>query len=47
MLVDIREEKENKFHIRWQVMKENAVFPIYAIQLFALLITFSIAKALP
>ncbi|ELH3005535.1 hypothetical protein SAZ25_001243 [Vibrio vulnificus] len=47
MLVDRREEKENKFPIRWQVMKENAVFPIYAIQLFVLLIAFPIVKALP
>ena len=47
MFVDRQAEKENKVSVRLQVMKENAVFPVYAIQLFVLLVAFPIVSALP
>ncbi|ELB1989972.1 hypothetical protein [Vibrio parahaemolyticus] len=46
LLVDRRVEKKKKCSIRWQVMKENAVWSIYVVQLFVLFIAFPIIRAL-
>ncbi|GAB2642025.1 hypothetical protein [Vibrio panuliri] len=46
LLVDRRVEKKQKCSIRWQVMKENAVWSIYVVQLFVLFIAFPIIRAL-
>ncbi len=39
-------EKTQKTSLRFKVMRENAVFPIYVVQLLILLITFFVVRAL-
>lgn len=46
LLIDRGAEKDKKCSIRLQVMKENAVWPIYVVQLFVLFIAFPIIRAL-
>ncbi|MEZ8231507.1 hypothetical protein BCT10_23025 [Vibrio splendidus] len=46
LLNDRTIEKKQKTSIRFKVMKENAVFPIYSIQLLILLIAFLVVKTL-
>lgn len=46
LLINKQDETENKLLNRWQVMRENAVYPIYAIQLALLLSAFCIIKAI-
>lgn len=46
MLIDRKKEKDSKLSVRWQVMKENAVYPIYAIQLMILIVAYPIVSSL-
>ncbi|MCC4774974.1 hypothetical protein AB4077_19220 [Vibrio cyclitrophicus] len=46
MLIDRKKEKDNKLSVRWQIMKENAVYPIYAIQLMILIVAYPIVSSL-
>ena len=46
LLINRQDETENKLLNRWQVIRENAVYPIYAIQLALLLSAFCIIKAI-
>jgi hypothetical protein len=39
-------EVKKKVYIRWVVMRENAVYPIYAVQIFLLIIAYPIVSCL-
>lgn len=46
MHISKRTEEEKKVHIRWVTMKKHAVYPVYTVQLFLLIIAYPIVSCL-